>query len=170
MRQGARAQQGAARPRGGRHGRLRLQRGLHQQAVPHQDQPDTDEGDERGAEGDGGARVPGPPVPDRRGHRARHEDAQGALAQPAHLGALQPAQVPRQARRPEEAHRVADGPRLHGARPRQPQPVQLRRVTEPSPRMRTRCALLKYTLSSKPSLICVPSSAKRSGLRRRRAG
>ena len=53
---------------------------------------------ERGAKGDGGARLPGPAVPDRRGHRAHHEDAQDADPQPAHHRTVQSAQLPRQGR------------------------------------------------------------------------
>lgn len=48
---------------------------------------------ERGAEGDGRARVPRQAVPDRRGHRPGHEDEESALAQPPHIRTVQPAQV-----------------------------------------------------------------------------
>lgn len=51
---------------------------------------------ERRTEGDRRACVPRQTVPDRRRHRSRHEDAQGALTQPAHIRTLQPTQVPRQ--------------------------------------------------------------------------
>jgi len=100
-------------------------------AVPHQDQPGAAEGDDRGAEGDGGAGLPGPAVPDRRGHRQDHEDAKVADAQPPHHRTLQPAQVPGQAAGSQEANRVPHRPRLHGARQGQPEPVQLRRVGRP---------------------------------------
>lgn len=40
--------------------------------------------------------VPGPAVPDRRRHRADHEDAQDAESQPARVRGLQPAEIPSQ--------------------------------------------------------------------------
>lgn len=42
------------------------------------------------------ASLPGPAVPDRRGCGAHHEDEEDSEPQPAGVGALQPAQVPRQ--------------------------------------------------------------------------
>ena len=64
------------------------------------------ERDERWAEGDGRARVPGPTVPDRRRHRPNHEDAEDPHAHSPPQRALHATQVPRQARGLEEEVRL----------------------------------------------------------------
>ena len=60
----------------------------------------------RGEREHDGASVPGPAVPGGRGHRAHHEDTQDPHTQPAHLRALQPAQVPSQGTTSRLAHQA----------------------------------------------------------------